>query len=52
MILTDLAVMDVTPRGLKLRERAPGVSVADIQAQTEPTLLVEGDVPEIRLASS
>src|SRR5437868_3191904 len=36
MILTDLAVMDVTPRGLKLRERAPGVSVADIQAQTEP----------------
>jgi 3-oxoacid CoA-transferase subunit B len=50
MILTDLAVMDVTPRGLKLRERAPGVSVADIQAQTEPTLLVEGDVPEIHLA--
>jgi 3-oxoacid CoA-transferase subunit B len=50
MILTDLAVMDVTPRGLKLRERAPGVSVADIQAQTEPVLLVEGDVPEIHLA--
>src|SRR5256714_6978207 len=46
MILTDLAVMDVTPRGLKLRERAPGVSVAEIQAQTEPTLLVECDVPE------
>jgi 3-oxoacid CoA-transferase subunit B len=40
----------VTPRGLTLRERAPGVSVAVIQAQTEPTLLVEGDVPEIRLA--
>ena len=51
-ILTDLAVMEVTPRGLVLRERAPGVSVADIQAQTEPTLLVEGDVPEIRLASA
>jgi len=50
MILTDLAVMDVTPHGLRLRERAPGVSVSDIQAQTEPTLLVEGDVPEIRLA--
>jgi 3-oxoacid CoA-transferase subunit B len=50
MILTDLAVMDVTPRGLVLRERAPGLSVADIQAQTEPVLLVEGDVPEIRLA--
>jgi 3-oxoacid CoA-transferase subunit B len=50
MILTDLAVMEVTPRGLRLRERAPGLSVADIQAQTEPVLLVEGDVPEIRLA--
>jgi 3-oxoacid CoA-transferase subunit B len=49
LILTDLAVMEVTPRGLRLRERAPGISVADIQAQTEPTLLVEGDVPEIRL---
>jgi 3-oxoacid CoA-transferase subunit B len=51
LILTDLAVMEVTPRGLLLRERAPGVSVADIQAQTEPTLLVEGDVPEIRVAT-
>ncbi len=50
LVLTDLAVMEVTPRGLRLRERAPGVSVADIQAQTEPTLLVEGDVPEIRVA--
>jgi acyl CoA:acetate/3-ketoacid CoA transferase beta subunit len=50
LILTDLAVMEVTPRGLLLRERAPGVSVADVQAQTEPTLLVQGDVPEIHLA--
>jgi 3-oxoacid CoA-transferase subunit B len=49
LILTDLAVMEVTPRGLLLRERAPGISVADIQAQTEATLLVNGDVPEIRL---
>ena len=41
-IITDLAVMDVTPAGLVLRELAPGLSVADVQAVTEPTLLVEG----------
>ena len=32
-IITDLAVLDVTPAGLALRERAPGVSVEEIQAQ-------------------
>ena len=46
-IITDLAVLDVTPSGLALRERAPGFSVADIQAKTEPALIVQGDVPEI-----
>jgi len=46
-IITDLAVLDVTPAGLELRERAPGVSVEEIQAKTEPTLIVRGDVPEI-----
>ena len=49
-IITDLAVLDVTPKGLALRERAPGVSVAEIQSKTEPTLIVEGDVPEIVVA--
>jgi 3-oxoacid CoA-transferase subunit B len=46
-IITDLAVLDVTPAGLVLRERAPGVSIEEIQAKTEPTLIVEGGVPEI-----
>jgi 3-oxoacid CoA-transferase subunit B len=46
-IITDLAVLDVTHEGLALRERAPGVSVAEIQAKTEPALIVKGDVPEI-----
>jgi len=46
-IITDLAVLDVTDAGLALRERAPGVSVAEVQAKTEPALIVEGDVPEI-----
>jgi 3-oxoacid CoA-transferase subunit B len=46
-IITDLAVLDVTPEGLVLRERAPGVSVEEIQAKTECRLIVKGDVPEI-----
>jgi 3-oxoacid CoA-transferase subunit B len=46
-IITDLAVLDVTPQGLALRERAPGVSVEEIQAKTEPILIVAGNVPEI-----
>jgi 3-oxoacid CoA-transferase B subunit len=49
-IITDLAVLDVTPKGLALRERAPGVSVEEIQQKTEPTLIVEGNVPEIDVA--
>jgi 3-oxoacid CoA-transferase subunit B len=49
-IITDLAVLDVTPKGLVLRERAPGVSVEEIQRKTEPTLIVEGNVPEIDVA--
>jgi len=43
-IITEKAVIDVTPRGLVLRERAPEVTVDEIQAVTEPRLLIEGDV--------
>ena len=48
-IVTNLAVLDVTPDGFKLIERAPGVSVEDIQAATEGKLIVEGDIPEMKL---
>ena len=46
-IITDMAVIDVTDKGLVLLERAPGVSVEDIVKATEPKLIIEGDVPEM-----
>jgi 3-oxoacid CoA-transferase subunit B len=41
-IITDLAVIDVTPAGLVLRELAPGLSLDDVQAATGVPLLIEG----------
>ncbi|HYQ96171.1 MAG TPA: CoA transferase subunit B [Candidatus Eisenbacteria bacterium] len=41
LVITDLAVMEVTPQGLKLRESAPGVTVDEILKSTEAELLVE-----------
>lgn len=46
-IITSLAVVDITPGGLRLIERAAGVSVDEIRDATEPELQVIGDVPEI-----
>ncbi len=47
-IVTDLAVIDVSPAGLVLRERAPGVSVEELQQATGAPLTISGDVPEVR----
>jgi 3-oxoacid CoA-transferase subunit B len=49
-IITDLAVLDVTPKGLALLERAPGITALEIQSKTEPTLLHGGNVPEMTFA--
>lgn len=46
-IVTNLAVLEVTEKGFKLLETAPGVSVEDVQKATEGTLVVEGDIPEM-----
>lgn len=48
-IVTELAVIEVTPKGFKLLERAPGVSIEDIKNATEGTLIIEGDIPEMIL---
>jgi len=39
-IITDLAVIDVEPEGLVLRELAPGVTLDEVRAATEPDLIV------------
>jgi 3-oxoacid CoA-transferase subunit B len=46
-VISDLAVMDVTPDGLVLRETAPGVTVEEVQAATGTQLLVAGEVAEM-----
>ncbi|MCM4159156.1 CoA transferase subunit B [Antarcticibacterium flavum] len=48
-IVTNLAVIEVTDKGFKLLERAPGVSVEEIKNATEGTLIVDGDIPEMKL---
>ncbi|MFV8225284.1 CoA transferase subunit B [Christiangramia aquimixticola] len=48
-VVTNLAVLEVTGNGFKLLERAPGVSVEDIRKATEGELIVDGDIPEMKL---
>ncbi len=48
-IVTELAVLDVTPDGFKLLERAPGVSVEEIKSKTAGKLTIEGEVPEMKI---
>ena len=48
-IITDLATLDVTSAGLVLRELAPGVTVDEVRAGTEPDLIVADELEVMRL---
>ena len=48
-IVTELAVLDIVPEGFQLLERAPGVSVEEIQKATEGNLIIKGEIPEMIL---
>jgi 3-oxoacid CoA-transferase subunit B len=48
-VVTDLAVLDITSNGFKLLERAPGVSVDEIRTKTAGKLIIEGDIPEMKI---
>ena len=49
LIVTDLAVIEVTPQGLLLKEVAPGWTAEEVQALTEPKLITAPDLKEIEL---
>ncbi|MFN8289938.1 MAG: CoA transferase subunit B [Chitinophagaceae bacterium] len=49
-VVSDLAVLDITPEGFKLLERAPGVSVEEIRSKTAGKLIIEKDVPEMQFS--
>jgi 3-oxoacid CoA-transferase subunit B len=48
-IVTNLAVLEIVDNGFKLLEKAPGVSVEEIQKATEGNLIIEGEIPEMNL---
>jgi 3-oxoacid CoA-transferase subunit B len=48
-VVTNMAVLDITPQGFKLIERAPGVSVEEIKNATEGRLVIEGEIPEMKI---
>lgn len=48
-VVTDLAVLEIKDGAFHLLERAPGVSVEEIQAKTQGNLIINGEVPEMSL---
>ena len=48
-VVTEMAVLEVTPNGFQLLERAPGVSVEEIKKATEADLIIEGEIPEMQI---
>ena len=47
MLFTDLAVIEITPKGMVLKEVFAGVTPEDIQSVTEPKLIISPDLKEI-----
>ena len=48
-IVSNLAVLEIIDGKFKLLERAPGVSVSEIQKATLGDLIIEGDIPQMKL---
>jgi 3-oxoacid CoA-transferase subunit B len=48
-VVTELAVLEITDKGFKLLERAPGITVEDIIKATEANLIIEGEIPEMKI---
>ena len=49
-IVTELAVLDVVPEGgFRLVERAPGITIEEIKSKTAGKLVIEGEVPEMKI---
>ncbi len=48
-VVTNLAVLEIKANAFHLLERAPGVSVEEIQNATEGTLIVNGEIPEMKI---
>jgi acetate CoA/acetoacetate CoA-transferase beta subunit len=49
LVVTELAVIEPTAKGLVLKELAPGVTVATVVAATEAALIIPDNVPEMQL---
>jgi 3-oxoacid CoA-transferase subunit B len=48
-VVTELAVLNITPQGFQLIERAPGVTVEEIKNKTAGRLIINGEIPEMKL---
>lgn len=48
-VVTELGVFDITERGFELKEIAPGVTIDEVKQKTEGRLVIEGEIPVIRL---
>lgn len=49
LVVTDVAVIEVRPEGLMLKEKAPSWTIEEIQAITQPTLMIAADIKDMEL---